>query len=71
LIGNKELLYSQWLGRETEAGLLDFVGQGRERRDRESPRWGSRKMKLKVPLACKNLGKWPLGSGVAEGKYRF
>jgi hypothetical protein len=28
LIGNKELPYNQWLGREMEAGLLDSMGKG-------------------------------------------
>jgi hypothetical protein len=27
-IGNKDLLYSQWLGREMEVGLLDCVSKG-------------------------------------------
>ena len=27
-IGNKELWYNQWLGRKTEAGLLDFMQKG-------------------------------------------
>ena len=28
LIGNKELPYSQWLGRGDGVGLLDFLGLG-------------------------------------------
>jgi hypothetical protein len=40
LIGNKELLSSQCLGRETEVGLLDYVGKrlrgGREENHHDS-----------------------------------
>ena len=50
---NKELPYSQWLGRRTEIRLSDFKGEGPEKRknflDREGERccfptwvWGSR-----------------------------
>ena len=42
LMGNKELLYSQWLGREMEAGLSDLAGKGmmgkKNHQDREADR---------------------------------
>lgn len=48
-------------GQGGKAGLLDCTGKGLRVRGRrgESTRWGRRKMKLKNPPACKNLGKWP------------
>ena len=47
LIGNKELLSSQCLGRETEVGLLDYVGKrlrgGREENMKgRRNHWGAR-----------------------------
>ena len=62
LIGNKELPYSQWLGRETEAGHLDFQArdQGGRRTENHHDREAERS-KFNAPPTCKNLGSVPRG----------
>ena len=84
MIGKKELPYSQWLGRETEVGLLDRKGKilrgkmnRQECRDREAKRAG-----LKAHWHIRIWERGPrdhswtrdnsrIGSGVSEMKYRF
>jgi hypothetical protein len=73
-IDNKELPYSQWLGRKTEAGLLDCTGEepGRERRP-EGEGSGVTAAGMKAISHVRILengpsGHSPIRSGVAEMK---
>jgi len=62
------------VGQRDRGETLRILWKEMQRREgAESPRWGSRQIRLKSPPTRKDLGKHApsIGFGVAETKYRF
>lgn len=79
-IGNKELLYSQWLGREREVGLLGCMSKGPKEGKKKSCHNSGRGIRYKScrEKSVNNVfrkGKWPCGGAKSKRatkiKYRF
>ena len=64
----------QWLGRETEVGLLGFLGK-KHKREKKAEHRAMRAAEERAHQSCQSLGRAvlasPTGSRVAKLEYRF